>query len=180
MCGSDPLRTIGSRVKTRPMSLFLKLASISSLAMIAGACVAEQSRQYRETARERQWLYREVLGSGEVDPTAVFLSSDYSGVVFSAKCDRRTRELVLRSDIGTGPDAPATEPLEISSSSSTIRLRTTANDGQVEGRTRVTGELASILRSEGDLQVFIPTEMGEPLYVGRAEPLRGLALSCGR
>ena len=53
------------------------------------------------------------------------------------------------------------------------------SDGYLEKDERtLTEELASILRSDGDLEVFVPTEMGEPLYVGRAEPLRALGLAC--
>lgn len=155
-------------------------ALLTILASLVAAPVAPQAEQQRTVAspREQQWLYRDVLGSGDVEPTAIFLSYDYREVVFSAKCDRRTRELVLRSAIETGPNAPAMEPVEISSTSSTVRLRTNVVDGYLEGRTHVTDVLTSILRSDGDLEVFIPNEMGEPFYVGRAEPLRRLGLEC--
>ncbi|HUE78964.1 MAG TPA: hypothetical protein VMN38_04980 [Sphingomicrobium sp.] len=140
--------------------------------------VAQQSEQLA-AAREQQWLYRDTLGSGQLEPTAVFLSWDYSAVVFSATCDRRTRELVLRSALETGPGAPAVKPLEIGFGESTVLLRTIVSDGFLEGRTQVTEELATILRSDSDLEVTIPNEMGEPFYVGRGEPLRRLGLACG-
>lgn len=151
------------------------VAGLVSLAPIAPQA---ENQAASAAAREQRWLYRETLGSGEVKPLAVFLAWDYSAVVFSVTCDRRTRELVLRSELEVGPLAPAVEPLKISSSSSTVRLHTIVVDGYLEGRTRVTKELASILRSDGDLEVFVPTEMGEPLHVGRAEPLRRLGLMC--
>lgn len=153
------------------------------IAVLTGLPSASQQAEVRSAllvSREAQWLYREKLGNGEERPTAVFLSWDYSAVVLSATCDRRTGELVLRSEIETGPDAPAAESLEISSGSLTVVLRTTERDGYFEGRTLLTDELSSIFRSVGDLEVFVPTEMGEPFYVGQAEPLRRLGLTCGK
>jgi hypothetical protein len=163
------------------MQWLLELALfVTALAGLAPDTRETEQQAKHGAAREQQWVYRDTLGSGQVEPTAVFLSWDYSSVVFSATCDAKTRELVVRSALETGPDAPSVEPLEISSSSSTIRLHTTVRDGYFEGRTQVTEKLAKILRSESDLEVFVPTEMGEPIYVGRAEPLRRLGLACGR
>ena len=147
--------------------------------LACAACSHGSERQAKpQAAREQQWLFRETLGSGDVEPTAVFLSWDYSSVVFTARCDRRTKELVLRSELESGPHAPDVKPLEISSDASTVRMRTSVVEGYFEGRSQVTKELASIMRSSGDLEVFVPTEMGEPLYVGRAEPLRRVSLMC--
>ncbi len=153
---------------------------VASLVGIACTSCAPIRQVETRSAREQQWLFRDTLGSGDAEPTAVFLSWDYSSVVFSAKCDQHSRELVLRSDLEARPDAPALEPMEISSDGSTVSLRTTVNAGYLEGRTPVTNELATILRSPRDFEVFIPSEMGEPLHVGRAEPLRRLALTCRR
>ena len=160
------------------MHMLVFVAVLAGLAPVAQP--TEQQAALQAGARDQQWLFRETLGSGDIKPTAVFLVWDYSAVAFSATCDLRTRELVLRSKLETGSGAPAVEPLEISSMSSTVILRTTVNDGYLEGRTPVTEELTSILRAEGDLEVFVPTEMGEPLYVGRAEPLRRVGLACGK
>ena len=145
---------------------------------VASTSHAHSGQMRPEAAREQQWLYRDVLGSGNVQPTAVFLSYDYSAVVFSATCDRRKRELVLRSELETGAEAPSIEPMEISSNSSSVRLRTKLVDGYLEDRTPITKELVSIFHSKAHLEVFVPTEMGEPLYVGHAAPLRKLGLMC--
>jgi hypothetical protein len=145
---------------------------------VASTACATGAEMDPRAAREQQWFYRDVLGSGQAQPTAVFLSSDYSTVVFSVTCDNRLRELVLRSRLEVAPDASQLEPITISSSSSTVRLRTRVDKDYVEGRTPITKELSNLLRSTGDLEVLVPSEMGEPLYVGRAEPLRKLALTC--
>jgi len=151
---------------------------MAALAAVAAASCATGRQVGPQTAREQQWIYRTVLGSGDQQPTAVFLAWDYSGVIFSATCDKRTGELVLRSEVESKFDAPAVEPIEISSTASTVRLRTRAVENYLEGRSVLTEELNTILRSKGDLEVFVPSEMGEPLYVGRAAPLRKVALGC--
>lgn len=95
------------------------------------------------------------------------------------KCDNKTGELVLQTELETGQSAPAIEPIEITSSTLSAPMRTTVVGGVLEGRTKLTAELSRILRSKGDLEVFVPTEMGEPLYVGHAGALRRVGLKCG-
>jgi hypothetical protein len=150
---------------------------LSLLALISDPRGQQQARS-NASAREQQWLYRDVLGDGSAKPTAAFLAWDYSEVAFTATCDRQTRELVLRSKLEHGPNAPPFEPLEISSTRGSVKLRTEVLDGYLEGRTEVTAALKRVLRTNGDLEVFIPSEMGEPLYVGRARPLRQVGLGC--
>jgi hypothetical protein len=149
-----------------------------SLLVLIGGATGEHGDRSRAMAREQQWLYREVLGDGAAKPTAAFLSWDYSEVAFTATCDRQAHELVLRSKLETGANAQHVEPVEISSAHGAVKLRTEVLDGYLEGRTKVTSELRAVLQRDGDLEVFIPTDMGEPLYVGRAQPLRQVGLAC--
>jgi hypothetical protein len=150
---------------------------LSLVALIGDPSGNQQARSHR-SAREQQWLYRDALADGSAKPVAVFLAWDYSEVVFTATCDQQTREVVLRSSLEHGPHAPPFEPLEISSNHGTVKLRTEVRDGYVEGRTKVTAALRRVLQTNGDLEVFVPSEMGEPLYVGRAQPLRRIGLGC--
>lgn len=125
------------------------------------------------SAREQQWIYRSTLADGSPLPTAVFLSWNYDAVIFSATCDRAKRELVLRYLVPTGLTKGDTS-LEIGS----VELRTMRDGEFLEGRSAVTPPLQAILDSPADIVIDAPNDMGEPFYVGHAEPLRRIALDC--
>ena len=147
---------------------------------MATAAQDAAGRVSAETARELQWLYRARLGSGAPEPTAIFLSWDYSAVVFTATCDRRRRELVLRYHLPAEWEQTHAGPMEIASGTATVPLRTIRRDRILEGRTRLSSQLVRVLGSQGDLEITASNEMEEPWYVGRAGPLRRLVRSCGR
>jgi hypothetical protein len=63
-----------------------------------------------------------------------------------------------------------------------FRSRLTAawrRSGTLEGRLKVTPELASAIGRKGPLQIDAPNEMGEPWQVGEAEPLKRIVRGCG-
>ncbi len=127
-------------------------------------------------AREQQWIYRELVEDGRDRPTAIFLSWDYSAVVFTATCDSDNRELVLR--YYPAPDIP-----EAALASFALRLgetpMVTKREPQfVEGRAPLSNRLAKAMREPGELTIDAPNDMGEPWHVGEAKPLRRLALAC--
>ena len=59
-----------------------------------------------------------------------------------------------------------------------MSLRTVRHDRVFEGRTKITSDLVAVLSANGDLEIDLPNEMGEPIYIGQAEPLRRLAITC--
>ncbi len=162
------------------MSTAFRLASALLLTAVSVFPAAAQggAPEYTVAAREQQWLYRETLGEGTPKPTAIFLSSDYSAVIFTITCDRSSGELVVRNPLQPEEEPPESFSIKIASDVGTVPLRTVLHDRVLEGRTTITSDLVEILRAEGDLEIDAPNEMDEPLYVGRAEPLRRLALSC--
>lgn len=153
------------------------------LVICAGLAAApEAARSERlvrsTTEREQQWLYRDGFNSDGSEPTAIFLSWDYRDVIFSAVCDRKKRDIVIRARVGNEALASAARSLEIGTGTSSIPLKTEVIDGYFEGRTKLTKNLERILKSDADLEVFIPNDMSEPWYVGRAQPLRQIGLGC--
>src|SRR5688572_27984411 len=128
------------------------------LAAISGVTGEKQARS-QASAREQQWVCRDALADGSAKPTAVFLAWDYSEVAFTATCDRHSRELVLRSKLDHQPNAALVEPLEISSTRGSVKLRTEVREGYIEGRTNVTAAVRRVLETNGDLEVLVPTEM---------------------
>lgn len=159
-------------------SLFL--ASALLLAAVSDLPAAAQGSLPKDTAaaREQQWLFRETLGEGQPKPTAVFLSWDYSAVIFLATCDRSSGELVVRNPLQPEDELLQSFTIKIASRAGTVSLRTVLHDRVLEGRTEITSHLVSVLGAQGDLEIDAPNEMGEPIYVGQAEPLRRVALSC--
>lgn len=150
---------------------------VSLIALLSGS-TGEPQEQSRALAREHRWIYRDVLGDGSAKVTAAFLAWDYSEVVFTATCDRQTRELVIWSRLDADLHSPSVEPLEISSALGSVKLRTEIVDGYIEGRTEITEVLTKILETRGEIEVFVPSDMGEPFYVGQAQPLRKVGLGC--
>ena len=68
--------------------------------------------------------------------------------------------------------------MEIASGTLSVPLRTVRRARVLEGRTKLTPQLRRVLVSRTALEITAPNEMDEPWYVGRAGPLRRLALAC--
>ena len=145
---------------------------------VAPEAVLSERLNRSTTEREQQWVYREGFKNGGSEPTAIFLSWDYHEVIFSVVCDRTKRELVIHASRANQSQESAARSLEINSGSSSQQLKTDVINGYFEGRTKLTKNLERILKSDSDLEVVIPNDMGEPWYVGRAEPLRQVGLGC--
>ncbi len=119
-----------------------------------------------------------MLGDGKPAPIAVFLSWDYSAVIFTVTCDRSSGELVIRNPLQPEDEVPKKFTIKIASKPGAVSLQTTLNNRVLEGRTKITNDLIALLGAKGDLEIEAPNEMGEPIYVGRADPLRSMAFSC--
>lgn len=158
----------------------LRLASALIFASLSELPAAAQESPLKDiaAAREQQWIYRELLGDGKPAPIAVFLSWDYSAVIFTVTCDRSSGELIVRNPLQPENEVPKTFTIKIASESGAVSLQTTQSNGVLEGRTKITNDLIAVLGAKGDLEIDAPNEMGEPIYVGRAGPLRRMAFSC--
>jgi hypothetical protein len=130
--------------------------------------------------REDQWLFRLKLGSGEYDPTTIFLSDNYGSVVFRVTCDRSSGELILEYSLDREVRlAPSDTVLSIGSSwDNAVPLSTEIVEGRMVGKMKVTPKLLRIMQEPGELLIYAPNEMEEPWYVGRAEPLRRMVEIC--
>ena len=129
-------------------------------------------------AREGQWVQRQVLGDGTRQPTAVFLSWDYSTVIFTVTCDRPRKEVVLRHYLDAGVEPPSVPQIIFRSGRRTVAFKTTREGNVVIARALMTAPLHALLTGRGELEIDAPNEMNEPYYVGFGRPLRNVALAC--
>ncbi len=148
------------------MSDAIGAAMLAVLSCLATAAVAD---------RDDQLIFRQILGSGKDKPTAIFLSWSYRAVLFRATCDRPTHEIALEY-FGDGEiPLTASDKLGIRGTETAI-LATRLVDGVLEGRGNA--DLLLAISGSDNLEIDAPHEMGEPWYVGRAEPLRRLMKLC--
>lgn len=134
--------------------------------------------------RDDQWIYREARAAD--GPTAVFLDWAFSGVLFRASCDQKRGELVLHY-MGDGAVALSRGDrlaIRLGGEGRTFPMRTAitrawGDPHALEGRLVVTPVVKRELTRIGELQIDAPNEMGEPWYVGDAEPLKRLIRACG-
>lgn len=128
---------------------------------------------------EDQWLFHLPHQAGDYQPAAVFLSWDYSAVIFRATCDHATQELVLQffGDLATPPTS-STPPLSISSARFEVTLATRLDGTNMIGRIKAGPELNQVLTDPSHLAIDAPSEMDEPFNVGYAGSLRRLAWLC--
>lgn len=129
-------------------------------------------------ARESQWLYREYGTGDERQSIAIFVSWDYSAVIFAARCDSRNRGLVL--DYYLRPDWEDADalPITLGSGKQFVSLVTRREGYILRARTRVTPQLRLLLTNDEDIEILASNDMDEPWYVGRAEALRRVASGC--
>ncbi len=107
---------------------------------------------------------------------AAFLSSDYSAVIFTATCDAKAREVVLRyfPPPGLPKEGWAQAVLRVGD----VPLTTNYDSQAIEGRSRLSPRLIAALTRPGELTIDAPNDMDEPWYVGEAASFRALALAC--
>ena len=129
-------------------------------------------------ARDDQWVEKREWGDRSAHPSAIFLSWDYSKVLFRATCDRQRRELVLVY-FGDGETTLTSRDSLVIRGLKPIPLRTQLVDGRLEGRVGITEDLLRSLTTSRELEIEGPNTMGEPWHVGRAMALRRLTSSCG-
>lgn len=122
--------------------------------------------------REQQW--KTITPVGQHSPTAIFLSWDGTEVVFTARCDSSSKEIVIRYNLQANAPFDPARPLAIGD----VDFRTTKTGEVLEGRSRLTSPLKRVLNSRSEIQIQAPNDMDEPWYVGIAEPLRRVALAC--
>lgn len=159
-------------------SFMLGMALTSVLLMTATASSVERSAPTPLAARESQWLYREHSTGDERQSIAIFLSWDYSGVIFTVSCDRRNREFVLDYHLRPEWEDAASSPIALGSGEQFVSLITKREGYMLRARTRITPQLRALLTNDDDIEILASNDMEEPWHVGRAEPLRRVALDC--
>lgn len=144
---------------------------IYALATLA-AFLAAATPHAGSSDREGQWT----IGPNEGgEAVARFVAWDHSLTVFTAACDVKSRQLVIRYTLAAAgfpiKGAPAIYL-------GPIKLKTRRIGSILEGRANIDTRLRRLLTGPNDLEITAPNEMGEPWYVGRAVPLRSVAAAC--
>ena len=165
-----------------PMRILLA-ACLVSICNAASAAEAPMNR-------DAQWIYRDRHGDGGGQPSATFLSWDYSAVVFIARCDGATHTVTLTFLADPGIDMRESwdrRPLTVVLGKSRVTFATTLLEenephapSALKGRLKVTpGVLAAFARSADDeVSIEAPEEEYGAWFVGKAEPLRRLVKTC--
>lgn len=127
-------------------------------------------------ARETQW----VLIKGADVPTAVFLSWDYSAVIFRATCEPKTRELVVRLFNDSEVRFTEKDVLALGwGEDRWLPLKTRLDENGLEARIPANSSaLVPFLRDRGEKSIDAPNAMEEQFSVGRADALRQVAEAC--
>jgi hypothetical protein len=129
--------------------------AIGAAMLVALSCLSTPAA----ADRNDQWMFRETLGAGDDEPTAVFLSWDYRHVVFRATCDRSTRELVAEYFGNDVLPLTASEQLEVHGRQPVV-LATRLVNGVLVGRVKAGPDLLLSISGAEDLEVYAPNEMG--------------------
>ena len=163
---------------------FAMIPMLAIAAMLAAPVMAQDNRDDRDF----QWLFREHHGDGTETPTAIFLSWNYSSVIFRASCERGRGSFDLQyypDDVvgQRGPNnmlvASSFEPLgfERNGKSRSAKIRV---DGDAVIANFVVDEALLNILAPGREELLIMAENieGDPWYVGQATPLYQLAKAC--
>jgi hypothetical protein len=125
---------------------------------------------------ETQWIR---IRNADV-PTAVFLSFDYSAVLFRVTCDPDNRNLVIRYFGDHEVRLTPKDKIALGwGEDHWLTLQTSLDDNGLEARIRASSPaLAPFLRDGGEKSIDAPNVMGEHWYVGQADELRAVAEAC--
>lgn len=137
---------------------------------------------------EDQWLYRPNTSDRNHPAVAVFLSWNYSSVLFRAYCDRKNLLVIEYFGDGTPPKGGKIA-IGADTSASTddiaakfFQLNTVLKDDGLnhilEGRIAVSPELAESITSANQIAIDAPNEMEEEWHTGVAQPLKRIVRDC--
>jgi len=150
----------------------------AALVILSASSVLAKGVDY-EAAREDQWVYRQQTGDGSNAPIAIFLSGDYSLVLFRATCDPVRKELILEyfGDQEVRPKKGDVLSLG-GEGDGWVKFATRLIDGRLEGRVEITPKLVRLLLSPRGLDIDAPNAMDEVWHTGRAKALSRLVSGC--
>lgn len=96
----------------------------------------------------------------------------------TARCDAVSSELVI--DFEMEPGLIGDPEMVIYPDKGAWPMTVTANGRQLQGRLKVTKAFAADIERTSLVQIYVPTEMDEPLHVGAAGPLRRIIADCAK
>lgn len=168
------------------LHVFRWLAFALALALCPTPSGGTEPNDFRRRAQERddQWILRTVSNGGTQRTIAVFLSWNYSEVIFRAWCEAPGRLLFQYF----GDTLNRVEPMALIVGPNTdrhlawqmeARVATDGSRSVLEGQMFLTGEMrAALVASEDEIGIDAPNEMGEPWYVGSAPALKQVIAAC--
>lgn len=162
--------------------------AIAMLLAITAMLVTPLSARDNRDDRDFQWLFREHHGDGTQTPTAVFLSWNYSSVIFRASCEKDCGSINLAyypEDV-VGQRTPnglliasSFEPMGFERGNKSKYAKVRENGDTVEATFKIDDALLDILApGSQELTIIAANPEGDPWYVGQAAPLYQLAKAC--
>ncbi len=134
---------------------------------ICGALLAATAA--RAAPAMDEWRY--TPATPDAPATAEHLATD-----LRARCDKKRRELMVTFTIEAGLIDP---PEVLLLPDDREWPMTVVVDGlKIEGRLPVSADFAHDIEQAMLIEIWVPTEMGEALHTGRADPLRRIVRDC--
>lgn len=163
---------------------FAMMPMLAIAAMLATPVMAQDNRNDRDF----QWLFREHHGDGTETPTAIFLSWNYSSVIFRASCEngRGSFDLQYYPDDSVGERGPnnmlvasSFQPIKFERQGKSRSAKIRVDGDAVTANFVIEDALLNILAPGGEeLLIMAENVEGDPWYVGKATPLYQLAKAC--
>lgn len=159
----------------RTSTVCASLAAILNAAVISPICASN---------RDEQWIFRSV-GPNKGNGVVVFMSSDYSQVLFRVRC--QPGGLLVVQYFGERPSLDRDRPLAIILNEEGddqlnlgMQTRVAEYGGHpiLEGRLELTSSIKSSVVLAREISIDAPNEMDEPWRTGTAAILKGLIQSC--
>jgi len=129
--------------------------------------------------RAAQWIYRPA-DSTHSETLAVFLSWDYSSVVFRVWCEKR-KQLVIQYFLESGLNTKDTGMaiyLNEKSYPVAAKVGSYGSSAVLEGRVTLTAKLARDIQEAQEVDIVAPSDSEEPFYTGAASALKRVAKAC--
>ncbi len=171
------------------MTILASLLLLANTIVVTTEMPLGELQPTQKPPRNQQWVYRDTLGSGDKYPTAVFLSWDYSSVIFLAECSKNSVDNI-ESINGAGirlyyfynsDEDDIISSMILNRGIKHIESVAVKDSEVFYSDFSISTKLLEILKPNNvELEIDARNDMGEPWYVGQAEPLYQLAKTCDK
>ena len=121
---------------------------------------------------DEQWIYR----VSDNQPIVVFMSWDFTKVLFRVTCTKRTLSIEYFGDDAI--ELKKGDPMAILLDDREQQLAVSFHGKSLEGHIDLTPRLSAAIATAQRIDIVAPNEMGEPWYTGPAPALKRLVKEC--